>query len=70
MFDYRKGYSELFNAITDAIELIEKGAPELAVSKLKGAQISVEEKFMEEGDGQDECGGDDDDRFGGMSVVK
>lgn len=44
---YKKMYLTLFNAITDALELMEKGSSAGAADVLKRAQQSTEEIYME-----------------------
>ena len=43
---YQKMYTALFNAITDALRLIEKGNSAGAVALLKRAQQSTEEQYI------------------------
>ena len=45
---YEKMYYKLFNAITDAIELIEKMQPHDAAQILKNAQKAAEDVFIDE----------------------
>ena len=47
---YQKMYTTLFNAITDALELMEKGSPAEAAPLLKRAQQDTEEQYMEAGE--------------------
>lgn len=46
---YKKMYLALFNAITDALELMEKGNPARAAEVLKRAQQGTEEIYMKGG---------------------
>ncbi len=46
---YKKMYFTLFNAITDALELIENRRPAEAASLLKRAQQSAEEQYINAG---------------------
>ena len=48
MTDYKKMYSILFNAITDAVELFQKCQPLEAVEALKTAQQKTEEMYMKD----------------------
>ena len=50
---YRKMYYTLFNAITDALELMEQGEVEKAKRLLEEAQQASEELYME-GEGDEE----------------
>lgn len=50
---YRKMYYTLFNAITDALELMEQGEVEKAKRLLEEAQQASEELYME-GEGEEE----------------
>ena len=43
---YQKMYTTLFNAITDALRLMEKGNSAGAVALLKQAQQSTEEQYI------------------------
>ena len=43
---YQKMYTTLFNAITDALRLIEKGNSAGAIALLKQAQQSTEEQYI------------------------
>lgn len=47
---YKKMYLTLFNAITDALRLMEKGNPAGAAEVLKRAQQSTEEIYIEAGE--------------------
>ena len=47
MTDYKKMYFILFNAITDASRLIEKGEYTSAKDILDNAQITTEELYIE-----------------------
>ena len=47
---YQKMYTTLFNAITDALQLMEKGNPAGAVALLKQAQQSTEEQYINAAD--------------------
>ena len=47
MPDYQKLYTILFNAITDALEEMEKQNYGLAAEGLKAAQQTTEERYME-----------------------
>lgn len=49
---YKKMYLTLFNAITDALELMERGSSAGAADVLKRAQQSTEEIYMEGGEGE------------------
>lgn len=49
---YKKMYLRLFNAITDALGLMEKGDPAGAAEVLKRAQQGAEEIYMEGGGGE------------------
>lgn len=44
---YQKMYTTLFNAITDALQLMEKGNSAEAAALLKQAQQSTEEHYIE-----------------------
>ena len=44
---YKKMYHTLFNAITDALRLLEKGNSAEAIALLKQAQQSTEEQYIE-----------------------
>ena len=44
---YRKMYTTLFNAITDALRLMEKGNSAGAAALLKRAQQSTEEQYID-----------------------
>lgn len=46
MADFKKMYYALFNVITDAIEEIELGNPDVAERLLKNAQYDTEEIFL------------------------
>ena len=48
MADYQRMYLLLFNAVTDALELLERGEAETAAETLRSAQCSCEEIYMEE----------------------
>ena len=48
MADYQKMYLLLFNAVTDALELLERGEVTLSAETLRSAQCSCEEIYMEE----------------------
>lgn len=54
---YKKMYTSLFNAITDALEYMEKGMYPTAIKLLKAAQCDTEELYLD-WDGIDE---DDED---------
>ena len=43
---YQKMYTTLFNAITDALPLLEKGSSAEAIALLKQAQQSTEEQYI------------------------
>lgn len=47
---YKKMYLTLFNAITDALRLMEKGNPAGAAEILKRAQRDTEEMYIEAGE--------------------
>ena len=47
---YQKMYTTLFNAITDALRLLEKGSSAGAAALLKQAQQSAEEQYVNAGD--------------------
>lgn len=47
---YQKMYTTLFNAITDALELLEKGNSAEAVARLQQAQQSTEEQYINAAD--------------------
>lgn len=47
---YQKMYTTLFNAITDALRMLEKGNSAGAVALLKQAQQSTEEQYIEAGE--------------------
>ena len=46
MPDYEKMYHVLFNAITDALEELEKDVPDAAANILRQAQCDVEEVYI------------------------
>lgn len=50
--DYKKAYYILFNTITDVIEIMENGMicsnTDKAINKLKSAQITTEEMYIED----------------------
>ena len=48
---YQKMYTTLFNAVTDALRLMEKGSSAEAVALLKRAQQSTEEQYINAADG-------------------
>ena len=48
MEGYQRMYLLLFNAVTDALELLERGEAEKAAETLRSAQCSCEEIYMEE----------------------
>lgn len=48
---YHKMYTTLFNAITDALQLMEKGNSAGAAALLKRAQQSTEEQYINAADG-------------------
>lgn len=48
MTDYKKLYHLLFNAITDALEGIDRLELTTAVQRLKNAQIKAEEIILED----------------------
>jgi len=48
MSDYSTAYFLLFNAITDALEQIDKRNYGIAVELLKNAQIKAEEIFLDD----------------------
>lgn len=50
---YKKMYTSLFNAITDALEYMEKGMYPTAIQLLKAAQCDTEELYLD-WDGSDE----------------
>ena len=43
---YQKMYATLFNAVTDALELLEKGNSAGAIALLKQAQQSAEDQYI------------------------
>ena len=47
---YQKMYTSLFNAITDALQLMEKGNSAGAAALLKRAQQSTEEQYINAGE--------------------
>lgn len=47
MTDYQKLYTTLFNAITDAVEELERANFGLAADRLRAAQQQTEEAYME-----------------------
>ena len=47
---YQKMYTTLFNAITDALQLLEKGSSARAAALLKRAQQSTEELYINAGE--------------------
>lgn len=47
---YQKMYTTLFNAITDALELMEKGSSAEAALLLKQAQQSTEDQYINAAD--------------------
>ena len=47
---YQKMYTTLFNAITDALQLMEKGNSAGAIVLLKRAQQSTEEQYINAGE--------------------
>ena len=47
MTDYQKMYYLLFNAITDALRLVEQGNPAAAVALLRRAQNRAEEIYID-----------------------
>lgn len=49
---YQKMYTTLFNAITDALWLMEKGNSAEAIALLKQAQQSTEEQYIEAGEAE------------------
>lgn len=49
---YKKMYLKLFNAVTDALGLMEKGDPAGAAEVLKRAQQGAEEIYMEGNEGE------------------
>ena len=48
MADYQRMYLLLFNAVTDALEQLERGEADTAAETLRLAQCSCEEIYMEE----------------------
>lgn len=50
---FKKLYLQLFNSVTDALRLIERGEIQTAVAVLRRAQADCEERYMEEG--EDAC---------------
>lgn len=47
---YQKMYATLFNAITDALRLMEKGSSAEAIALLKRAQQSTEDQYINSGE--------------------
>ena len=47
---YQKMYTTLFNAVTDALRLLEKGNSAGAAALLKQAQQSTEEQYINAGE--------------------
>lgn len=47
---YQKMYATLFNAITDALRLMEKGNSAEAIALLKRAQQSTEDQYINSGE--------------------
>ena len=47
---YKKMYTTLFNAVTDALRLMEKGNSAEAIALLKQAQQSTEEQYINAGE--------------------
>ena len=47
---YQKMYTTLFNAVTDALRLMEKGNSAGAAALLKRAQQSTEEQYINAGE--------------------
>ena len=47
---YQKMYTTLFNAVTDALQLLEKGNSAGATALLKQAQQSTEEQYINAGE--------------------
>jgi len=45
--EYKKMYSVLFNAITDAMRELQRGYPDLAYERLRAAQLKTEEMYIE-----------------------
>lgn len=50
MTDYKKLYFYLFNAITDAVRLLEAGKLNASVEMLKKAQEDTEEMYITQGE--------------------
>lgn len=50
MPDYQRMYSQLFNAITDALELMEQGRWIAAYELLCAAQTKTEDQYIETAD--------------------
>lgn len=48
---YQKMYLTLFNAVTDALELMEKGCSAEAAALLRRAQQSTEDQYINAGEG-------------------
>lgn len=48
MINYEKMYHTLFNAITDALDLLEDNNPLAAALKLEDAQTQTEEMYLSE----------------------
>lgn len=47
MVDYKKLYAQLFNSMTDAIELLEKQETEKAKELLISAQQAAEDEYID-----------------------
>ena len=54
MQEYQKMYYTLFNAITDALELLERCAYQEAIIALMHAQQETEQAYMEAGEIQND----------------
>ncbi|MBQ2896422.1 MAG: hypothetical protein IJE26_06905 [Oscillospiraceae bacterium] len=53
MPDYKKMYSYLFNAITDALDRFEEGKISAALDRLRDAQRETEEIYLEEAEDEE-----------------
>ena len=54
MPNYKKMYFYLFNAISDALALVEIGKPAAALERLRMAQSETEEMYLQDADGKEE----------------
>ena len=55
---FKKLYLSLFNSVTDALRLIERGKTQAAADVLRKAQADCEKRYMDEGDDGCPCQAD------------